>query len=70
MKHQGNSHSNRHPKRNHPFHGSKQASDHAVWIRAAQHYAYMSQNDRRPGIRVWAEERAADCMDRADKACG
>lgn len=70
MKHQGNSNSNQRQKRNLRFHGSKQTSDHAVWIRAAQHYAYMSQNDRRPGIRVWAANRAADCMDRADKARG
>lgn len=70
MKQQGNSHSNRRPKRNHSFHGSKQTSDHDVWLRAAQHYAYMTQNDWRPGIRVWAKERAADCMERANRAHG
>lgn len=70
MKQQGNSHSNRRPKRNHSFHGSKQTSDHDVWLRAAQHYAYMAQSDRRPGIRVWAADRADECIERANRACG
>ncbi|MGE4522356.1 MAG: hypothetical protein AB7D19_07700 [Acetobacter sp.] len=50
--------------------GRGQSSDYDVWRRAAFHYGRMAKSDHRPGIRIWAAERAAECADRANKADG
>jgi hypothetical protein len=50
--------------------GRGQSSDYDVWRRAAFHYGRMAKSDHRPGIRVWAAERAAECANRANNAHG
>lgn len=50
--------------------GRGQSPDCDVWRRAAFHYGRMAKNDHRPGIRIWAAERAAECADQANKSHG
>lgn len=51
-----------------PKRGAPSASDYTVWCRAASHYGIMAKNDGRPGIRLWAAGRAAECEARANAA--
>lgn len=43
-------------------------SDFTVWDRAAAHYRRIAHHDRRPGIRIWAADRAAECTAHARRA--
>lgn len=49
-------------------HSPGSASDLTVWGRAAFHYETLAKKDSRPGIRIWAAERAAECAAKANAA--
>ncbi|MFT9385542.1 hypothetical protein [Acetobacter sp.] len=37
------------------------ATDITVWERAVAHYRRIASRDRRPGVRIWAGQRVAEC---------